>query len=165
MILDIGCGFPNPSEPYLKRGDIGVDTKRGYADIIADAHSLPFRDGAFTRINVYSTLDHLAEPYKALTEAYRVTTDELILEVGNCEFWAYSFNQASPLHLYQWSRWTLRQLLEKIGFTDISVTPLTLNTYQGSKWEQVYHVACSLYPADRCVWFNAEILHVEAKKC
>lgn len=31
--LDIGCGYPNPSEPYVKRGDVGVDLIPGYVGI------------------------------------------------------------------------------------------------------------------------------------
>ena len=55
--LDIGCGYVNESQPYLKRGDIGIDIVAGFADLLADSHFLPFRDSVFESAGIYTSLD------------------------------------------------------------------------------------------------------------
>jgi ubiquinone/menaquinone biosynthesis C-methylase UbiE len=64
--LDVGCG-------KSKRGDIGIDySKRSDADVIADSHFLPFRDGAFNSVTSFVVLEHSPNPLIFLKEQYRV---------------------------------------------------------------------------------------------
>jgi SAM-dependent methyltransferase len=117
--LDVGCGFPNPEEPYHKRGHVGLDRKRGYADVVADAHYLPFRDSTFDLIGVHTALDHFNFPLQALREINRVTKKYIVVSNANSNFWAYSFSVPPPDHSYQWNSWTLAKLLTKAGFEPI----------------------------------------------
>jgi len=118
--LDVGCGFPNPSEPYQKRGDIGVDIKKGYADILCDAHALPFKPNVFDRVSLHSTLDHLENPVHALREARRVCSHDFIVTVSNADYWAYSFSNPNPEHYSLWNINTLKAILAKVGFHDFT---------------------------------------------
>ena len=64
--LNIGCG----NDPW---GDVRVDPFReGSANVIADAHYLPFRDNSFSDVRCWHVLEHCRDPRKAATEAKRV---------------------------------------------------------------------------------------------
>jgi len=117
--LDVGCGFPNPEEPYHKRGHMGIDRERGYADVVADAHYLPFRDNTFDLIGVHTALDHFNFPLQTLKQINRVTKNYIVVSSANSGFWAYSFGIPPPGHSYQWNIWTLANLLTKAGFEPI----------------------------------------------
>jgi hypothetical protein len=126
MILDIACGFPNPREPYKKRGDIGIDLMRGYADIIADAHHLPFRRSIFNAVSIFSALDHFQHPRQVLLESARVLCvnheSRVTVSVSNSSFWAYSFNRSPEGHMHQWNVETLKNLLKSAELTPMKIT-------------------------------------------
>ena len=82
MKLDVGCGFPGAAEDYRKRGDIGVDVKRGLADVVADAHHLPFREGVFSKVGIHTSLDHFYDPFQALCEVKRVLCQHGLLPLS-----------------------------------------------------------------------------------
>jgi SAM-dependent methyltransferase len=65
-ILDVGCG-------KNKRGDIGIDYSRdSEADVIADAHFLPFIDGVFDGGVSNHVIEHSPNPLTFLREQYRI---------------------------------------------------------------------------------------------
>jgi hypothetical protein len=76
--LNVGCGL----DPW---GDVRLDLGCDFLDwhfkptILADAHYLPFRDGAFKKAKSSHVLEHLKCPSKALNELTRVTQEEIIL--------------------------------------------------------------------------------------
>lgn len=51
--LDVGCGHVFG---HHKRGLIGIDLKRGKADMIGDANCLPIKDNAFDKVHARSLL-------------------------------------------------------------------------------------------------------------
>jgi ubiquinone/menaquinone biosynthesis C-methylase UbiE len=116
--LDIGCGYPNPSEPYEKRGTINIDIKHGFADVLADAHRLPFRGAIFDQVLIYSALEHFYNPDAVLHEAKRVAKlgAKLTMTTVNANFWPFALNKSSPEHLYTWDVFTLTTLVERAGF-------------------------------------------------
>lgn len=116
--LDIGCGYPNSEEPYHLRGQIGIDLIRGYADILADAQRLPFKDESFSSTSSHTVLDHIPSPTHALSEVYRVTErgGYTIISLANTDFWGYSFSKPPREHLYTWNVTTLSNLLREVGF-------------------------------------------------
>jgi ubiquinone/menaquinone biosynthesis C-methylase UbiE len=66
LTLDVGCGGK-------KRGNIGIDLQKTSAvDIIADAHSLPFKQGVFSYCYIFSVLEHVKDPLCTLREIRRV---------------------------------------------------------------------------------------------
>jgi ubiquinone/menaquinone biosynthesis C-methylase UbiE len=124
-ILDIGCG-KNP------QGDINIDYL-AYADkyriadlknvpnfLNADVQNLPFRDNVVSKVIMVHVLEHLDNPLKALREVRRVVMNEATIFVPN-----YPLEKETQYHFYSWNRWTLYNILNKAGFTQIAVTQLT----------------------------------------
>jgi len=70
LVLDIACGF-NIYKPFFKQ-HIGLDLKNKKADIIADAHRLPFRDNIFKTIVLFDIIEHSTKYGLIFEEAKRV---------------------------------------------------------------------------------------------
>lgn len=77
-ILDIGGARPFQKylakyrgllEGKLKTLDIDPNT---HPDFVGDAHALPFEDSSVKAIISIATLEHLKDPFKAVSEMYRV---------------------------------------------------------------------------------------------
>ncbi len=68
-VLDIGAGFRDLQEDRLVRLDV-VWTP--HADVLGDAHALPFRDEVFDVVMAEAVLEHLRDPFAAAREMYRV---------------------------------------------------------------------------------------------
>lgn len=76
MKLNIGCGWER------KDGYIGVDIRRTKGvDVLADMHSLPFREATFDHIHADQVLEHSRNPYFALLEIHRVIKTNGILHM------------------------------------------------------------------------------------
>ena len=81
LTLNVGCGCDS-------WGDVRVDIERfswryrkpTTANVIADAHHLPFRDKIFTHVRCWHVLEHLKDPRKALKELRRVCNGTLDLK-------------------------------------------------------------------------------------
>jgi SAM-dependent methyltransferase len=99
-VLDCACGL-NPVEGV--NDAVHVDLFRTYegrkncADVIADAHFLPFVDGAFTAVFSAHTLEHCENPRQVLKEFHRV--GKVLVIKG---------------HLFSWSSKTFYQLLRSV---------------------------------------------------
>jgi len=86
MILDVGCG-------KHKRGDIGVDCSRdSCADVIADAHCLPFKGNVFDKILSFTVLEHSPNPLKFLNEQFRVLKQNgtILCMTDNAQYYGWS---------------------------------------------------------------------------
>ncbi|MCW3980084.1 MAG: class I SAM-dependent methyltransferase [Candidatus Bathyarchaeota archaeon] len=71
MILDVGCG-------RHKRGDVGVDLSRNsLADVIADAHHLPFRDESLDIVISHHMIEHLKKPEHSVKEMLRISKGQV----------------------------------------------------------------------------------------
>lgn len=73
-VLDLGCGPRDQADPVLSLGHryVGIDYSNPNADLLADAHSLPFRSGSFDFVLSFAVLEHLHNPFLALNEIRRV---------------------------------------------------------------------------------------------
>lgn len=73
-VLDLGCGPREQSSPLQALGFdyVGVDYDSPAADLLADAHALPFRDRGFDVVFSFAVLEHLHTPQRALAEVARV---------------------------------------------------------------------------------------------
>lgn len=112
-MLDCACGL-NPVEGV--KDAVHVDLCRTYmgkkncADVIADAHFLPFRDGVFSAVFSSHTLEHCCNPLLVLKEFSRVGK-VLVIKVPNGAFNRGGLNEDSG-HLYSWTSKTFFQLLK-----------------------------------------------------
>jgi ubiquinone/menaquinone biosynthesis C-methylase UbiE len=91
-LLDLGCG---PRDQYVAADHyglryVGVDQQSAAADILADAHALPFQAGMFEAVLAYAVFEHLYNPFLAGAEVARV------LSPGGVFFGAVS--QGEPYH-------------------------------------------------------------------
>lgn len=77
LALDIGCGEKK------KEGSIGVDMRRGAADVVADARQLPFRNESFSHVYSSHLIEHLShlEVGNTLCEWTRVLKRRGIIEI------------------------------------------------------------------------------------
>jgi SAM-dependent methyltransferase len=86
LSLDVGCG-------EKKRATIGIDyVARSDADVIADAHFLPFKSGVFDKVVSYTVLEHSPNPLNFLKEQYRVLKKygEFVVETDNAQYFAWT---------------------------------------------------------------------------
>jgi SAM-dependent methyltransferase len=73
-VLDWGCGEGEYRAPIAGLGHryLGIDTEGRGADVLADVHSLPFRDASFDHAITNAVLEHVANPFIAIREVARV---------------------------------------------------------------------------------------------
>ena len=96
-VLDIGCGTGASSLPLLERGlDVtGIDPSPYMLDIMSAtlghrvslyrgyAEDLPFDDNSFNHACLFTALEFVDDPQKALEEAFRVAKDRVFIGVLN----------------------------------------------------------------------------------
>jgi ubiquinone/menaquinone biosynthesis C-methylase UbiE len=118
--LDIGCGF---SSDHAKKGDVGIDLKKGLCDVVASACNLPFRDRSFDKIIMSHILEHLAKLEICLHEVRRVLIKGGVLEVevpNRYAFWRFktlhAHEQESKEHIHIFSKSDLTSLLSQFDF-------------------------------------------------
>lgn len=103
FVLHIGAGGSTQRYPNC------IEFERQpfrHTDVVADAHSLPFRDSSFDRVFAFNVFEHLAEPRKAAAEILRV------LKPGGLVAIHSAFLQAvheAPHHYFNATEFGLRQ--------------------------------------------------------
>ena len=91
-VLDLGCGPRDQFAPlsYLGFDYVGVDFNSPAADLLVDAHSIPFVDESFDCVFSYAVLEHLHNPFVAIHEISRV------LKAGG--WFIGTVSQGEPFH-------------------------------------------------------------------
>jgi len=107
-VLDLGCGPRDQVVPieHLGHRYVGVDYSNLHADLLADAHTLPFADNAFDCVLSYAVLEHLHNPFIAIKEVQRV------LKPGGVYIGTVS--QGEPFHdsFFHHTVWGLTSLVQ-----------------------------------------------------
>src|SRR5262245_45243386 len=69
-VLDLGCGPRDQASPLESVGYqyVGADYSNPSADLLVDAHSMPFCDNSFECVFCYAVLEHLHSPVLAIRE-------------------------------------------------------------------------------------------------
>ena len=96
MNLDVGPGG-GPYDPK-PRAEIccGMDVIHGVDFIKADAHNLPFKEKQFEVVFAFNVLEHVKDPWKAITELRRVARNVRIRQDKILCLASY----ATPEHLW-----------------------------------------------------------------
>jgi SAM-dependent methyltransferase len=122
--LDLGTG-PNQFADLTNRFRDAIRTDyQPYADVnvVADVSTrLPFANDAFDIVLATNFLEHVAEPARLTNEIYRVLTP------GGCSIGIVPFLVGVHQRPHDFFRYTdiqLHAMLEKAGFTDISISPI-----------------------------------------
>jgi SAM-dependent methyltransferase len=110
-LLDLGCGPRDQALPAQHFGlrYVGVDFSSSTADILADAHALPFQEHSFDLALSYAVLEHLYNPFLAVREVTRV------LKPGGLFFGTVS--QGEPFHnsFFHHTSWGLLHVCQGAG--------------------------------------------------
>lgn len=118
-MLDLGCGdrrFEALCRELTGFHYVGIDFDGPDADLLADAHGLPFRDAAFSFILSVAVLEHLAAPAVAMAEVARV------LEPGGVFIGTVAFLE--PFHMlshYHMTHVGLTRLLADAGLDIVAI--------------------------------------------
>jgi SAM-dependent methyltransferase len=79
-LLNIGCGEVRPLvQPNVLNADIAPGR---YVHVVADAHALPFREGAFDGVVCRAVIEHLHDPTTAAREMHRVLVEDGVMLVS-----------------------------------------------------------------------------------
>ncbi len=99
-------------------------------DVIADAHSLPFRDESAAAVVVVEVLEHLKRPWQFFAEASRVLAKGGVL-VGVAP--QYCPTHGFPDDYFRYTRSGLTSLAESEGLTAEAIWPV------GGQWATLLH--------------------------
>jgi len=123
VTLDVGSGR-NP------QGDVNLDLFRNRTPhspqkvqrkgmfVRGDAHYLPFRNKSFEKVLCNHTLEHLERSLDALQEMERVCNGQIFISLPRADY--FETRSENPLHLYSWTRHSLRNLLQR-SFPKVTV--------------------------------------------
>ncbi len=116
--LEVGGGA-SPHKEYFPNS-VSIDlSKTSKADIIADAHNLPFVDESFKVILITETLEHIYNPFIAVEEIYRVLERNGIV-VLSVPF-VFPIHEA-PKDYFRFTLYGLRELFKE--FEEIEIIPV-----------------------------------------
>ena len=162
MKLDIGCGS-------RKQGDVGIDIdSKSDADVIADAHYIPFREESFDDVNASAVLEHVIDPDKVLCEVSRICKNYAHLKIlvpassrmlTNFLFYIVTFQAKEAYHVYicnktsehkwQFSVGALVNLLKSRGFQTLTVEskpPIYYGDIQNNPFLRLLQLIHHKYP-------------------
>jgi SAM-dependent methyltransferase len=127
-ILDVGSGLAPYRELFSHTSYVTCDWDQSIyspevpPDIVSSADNIPVEDQSFDAVLCTEVLEHVPAPWEVLNEFHR------IIRPGGAVWITVPF--AWPLHeqphdYYRYTQFGLRYLLEKAGFSQVDVKPLS----------------------------------------
>ena len=115
-VLDLGCGPRDQAQPIKSVGYryVGIDYSSSSADLLADAHSIPFSDNTFECVFSYTVLQHLHSPFLAIREIERV------LSPGGLFVGTVSQGEPFQVSYFHHTTWGLVSLSESTNTLQLS---------------------------------------------
>ena len=114
--LNLGCG-----ETQRDRRLVNCDLIRtGEVDVLGDALSLPFPEGAFTLVLSQEMVEHVPDPFRAVREMARVLCDGGRLYLQAPFVIGY---HPGPEDYWRFSRAGMKRLLEQAGLECVRLEP------------------------------------------
>lgn len=114
-VFDLGCGPRDQAGPieHLGHHYVGADYSNPAADMLADAHAIPFKDETFDCVFSYAVLEHLHNPFVGIAEIERV------LKPGG--IYVGTVSQGEPFHAsyFHHTSWGLLSLISSISTLEI----------------------------------------------
>ncbi len=112
LVLDLGCGAGDSRDAFLSLGYryVGVDVSGQGPTLWADAHALPFKSESFDVVFSMAVLEHVHNPFLALSEVARV------LKPGGQFIGVAAFGEPFHASYFHASSWGIVSLLNANGF-------------------------------------------------
>ena len=87
----------------------------------------PFEDNSADKVFIIHTLEHLEYPLKVLQEVYRILkpNGEVIIVIPNPL--KNEADKKDTGHIYSWTIWSIKNLLEYVGYKNIDVITIMNN--------------------------------------
>ncbi len=126
-VLDAGAGEGDYKDHFAKQRYVGLDlgigdTAWNYSrlDVIANLENLPFPDAAFDACINIVTIEHVIHPQRVLCEISRtLRPGGRLLLVAPLEWEEHQ----QPHDYFRYTRYGLELLLNRAGFSEISIVP------------------------------------------
>ncbi len=122
--LDVGSGGSKYGQFFPNRITVDIDKSR-QPDIIADAHSLPFKDGEFEIILCTEVLEHVKNPFKVEEELWRVLKPGGMLLLSTR--FIYPIHDA-PSDFWRFTKYGLRLVFERWEIIELKEETGTIPT-------------------------------------
>lgn len=118
-LLDLGCGPRDQAivAEHFGWRYVGIDYDNPAADLLADAHSLPFQSDSFDAIISYAVFEHLSNPFVAVREAHRV------LSPSGLFFGTVSLGEPFHNSFFHHTAWGVVSLLHSADFEILRLWP------------------------------------------
>lgn len=114
LALDCGSGDRNHPDPRVVSFEYSMFQG---PDVFGDGHKLPFKDNSFDLVLSQAVIEHLYDPFTAVTEIFRV------LKPGGVVYVESAFIQplhAVPYHFFNTTSWGLEQLFKNFEIKQVT---------------------------------------------
>ena len=139
--LDIGCGSGQHRQQIENAGyqwvGMDIDTSRGLArQLEGDACLLPFKSGVFNLVWMNCVLEHMKNPWVAMSEIHRVLAKEGVIAGVS------GYLDPDATHICSLTHLGLKQVLSDAGFSNIKLYPGTIAFPVILRKYFMYHSSC-----------------------
>jgi SAM-dependent methyltransferase len=127
-VLDAGAGECQYRQFFFNKYYIAVDSGLGdinwdysHLDLVCNLEKLPFKPNVYEAVICTQVLEHVKEPETVLKEILRVLKPNGILYLSAPQGWGV---HQPPNDFFRFTRYGLQYLMEKAGFTILSIQPV-----------------------------------------